>query len=374
MKRLNTITTFNSGVKLIFLNISVGYYWLMAHKKYLLFASQNYAYAILRPLQEAIRARGDDVYWYLSGKSINRGYLKNDEVALNSIEAVVTFGPDAVFVPGNVVPDYIPGLKVAVFHGFNVEKRTSSRGHFNIRGCFDLYCTQGPNTTEPFKVLSQKYHYFLVKETGWPAIDPLFDYSEPTKAKPTILLCSTFSSRLSCAEHLFDTIKELSASGKWQWLVQFHPKMAQSTVEKYKSIQNEHLTFIETDNVIPLLQTADVMVCDTSSVVTMFQLLRKPVVTFKNASPKDYMIDIDNVDLLEKSIEKALEKPNSLMKAIDHFIEDTHPYKDGQSSERVLCAVDELLNGLISPKKRKPLNLWRNLKSRKENGYWRLLR
>lgn len=220
-----------------------------------------------------------------------------------SIKDVMSYSPDATFVPGNNVPHFIPGFKVAVFHGFNVEKRSNTRGHFNIRGHFDLYCTQGPNTTETFAKLSKKLQHFSVKETGWPAIDPLYDFSEQQAGvRPTVLLCSTFSKQLSCAETVFETVKKLSATQRWRWIVQFHPKMAASTVDKYKAIQGEHLTFVETDNVIPLLQQADVMVCDTSSVLSMFLLLSKPVVTFKNSNPKTHLIDIDDVEKLEKAL------------------------------------------------------------------------
>ena len=61
--------------------------------------------------------------------------------------------------------------------------------------------------------------------------------------------------------------------------------MDKRIVDKYKSIQSENLQFVETDNVIPLLKAADVMLCDTSSVLIMFLLQGKPVVTFRNQSP-----------------------------------------------------------------------------------------
>ena len=48
--------------------------------------------------------------------------------------------------------------------------------------------------------------------------------------------------------------------------MQFHPKMPTEWVTKYKALSNQNLTFIETDNVVPLLKVADVMLCDTSSV------------------------------------------------------------------------------------------------------------
>lgn len=347
----------------------------MAAKRYLFYISQNYSYAILRPLQAAILARGDQVAWFLEGNEVNHEYLQANEQQLNTISQVQEYKPKVVFVPGNVVPDFIPGIKVGVFHGFNAGKR-NRRGfedHFNIRGCFDLYCTQGPNTTLPFKELAKQHQHFSVKQTGWPALDPLFDLSAIKKnIKPTILMCSTFSRALTCAPHLFDTVKKLSATGKWQWLIQFHPKMPINIIEQYKSLESEHLSFIETDNVIPLLQKADVMVCDTSSVLMMFLIQNKPVVTFNNIDPKDYMINITDKEKLEESIDYALSYPKELQEKIQFFIDNTHPYIDGKSSLRVLAAADELLNGENLPKKAKPLNVLRGFKMRKKLKYWKI--
>ena len=347
----------------------------MSAKRYLFYISQNYSYAILRPLQEVILARGDQAAWFLEGKEVNENYLLATENQLKSINAVQEYQADVVFIPGNVVPDFISGIKVGVFHGFNSGKlnRRGFEDHFNIRGCFDLYCTQGPNTTLPFIELAAQHQHFSVKQTGWPALDPLFDVSKVNKkTKPTILMCSTFSRALTCAPHLFETVKRLSAQGKWQWLIQFHPKMPRDVIEQYKSLESENLSFIETDNVIPLLQQADVMVCDTSSVLMMFLMLNKPVVTFNNISPKDYMVNISDEDKLEKSIEYALSYPEELKSKVEHFINDTHPYIDGKSSQRVLDAADELLAGKNVAKKNKPLNLLRRFKMRKKLNHWKL--
>jgi len=346
----------------------------MTSKRYLFYASQNYSFAILRPIQKAILARGDQVLWFLHGNEISYEYLTEGEQHILSVDNVIDYDPHAVFVPGNVVPKFFPGLKVALFHGFNSGKlnRRGFEDHFNIRGCFDVYCTQGPNTTDKFKQLAESCQHFVVKETGWPTLDPLFQeaHVEP-KNVPTVLMCSTFSRNLTCAPILFETIKKLSASGKWRWIIQFHPKMAKDIVQQYKSIQNPYLNFVETDNVIPLLQEADVMVCDTSSVLIMFLLQGKPVVTFNNVSPKDYMLDISEPELLEETIEKALSYPKGLMEDVNKFIKDTHPNQDGKSSERVLDQVELMLSGEKLAVKRKPLNILRSLKMRKNLNYWK---
>lgn len=347
----------------------------MPPKKYLFYISQNYSFAILRPLQEIIRERGDVVKWFLHGDEIDRSYIHDSELLLNEISEAVSYRPDAVFVPGNVVPSFISGIKVAVFHGFNSGKlnRKGKEDHFNIRGCFDLYCTQGPNTTLRFQELAEKHQHFLVKETGWPALDPLFNVDKKNNnGKQTVLMCSTFSRNLTCAPILFEKIKELSQTGKWNWLIQFHPKMESSIVEQYKSIQGDHLTFVETDNVIPLLQKADVMLCDTSSVLIMFLLQGKPVVTFNNIAPSDYLINITDPEKLEDSLASALARPADLIEKINYYIEQTHPRQDGSSSIRILDAVEEMIASGESARRKKPLNLLRKFKMRRQLGYWKL--
>jgi len=348
----------------------------MLMKKYLFYISQNYSFAILRPIQEVLLARGDDVRWFLEGNKVNPDYLNKNEIGFYKVDEIFEYRPDAVLAPANNIPSFLPGLKVAIFHGFDAGK-LDNRGrndHFKIRGGFDLYCTQGPTTTEPFMKLQKEMEFFNVIETGWPTLDPLFTNSTNNNNgnKPVILLCSTFSKRLSCAQDIFDTVKLISRSDNWQWLVQFHPKMDKAVIDQYKSIQNGNLTYIETDNIIPLLKKADVMVCDTSSVITMFLAQRKPVVTVNNIAPSLHLYNISDPDHLEQSISHVLKRPDDLMKHINHFIDQTHPYADGKSSQRVIAAIDDVLQGKYPLPKKKPLNLLRNLKFRKRLNYWKL--
>jgi len=347
-------------------------------KKYLMFISQNYSYAILRPLQREILARGGEVKWFFYGDEVNQNFLRSDESCLETIDDVIQWQPDISYIPGNVIPNFIPGKKVAVFHGFNSGKlnRKGYEDHFNIRGCFDLYCTQGPNTTSKFEELAKKHGFFLTKETGWPTLDPLFSkiennpYVDEGDKRQTLLICSTFSRNLSLAPKLYEQIKAYSEQGKWRILMQFHPKMPSELVDKYKALQNENLTFIETDNVLPLLQAADVMLCDTSSILLMFILQRKPVVTFCNQAPGEHLIDITDADKLTEAIDYAFTRPPELMAKIEHFCQQLHPYQDGLSSPRVLAASNELLlsNPALKPK---PRNFIRNFKMRRNLNYWR---
>lgn len=335
--------------------------------RYLLYGSEVYALAILRPLQAAIRARGAEVAWFFDGPGAE--FLGAGERLLGSVREIRAFAPDVVLVPGNHVPGFIPGLKVELFHGFSVAKRDEGKGHFRIRGYFDLYCTQGPATTKRFEELAREHGYFDVIETGWPKMDPLFTKGEaavPPDSRPTVLLTSTFTPRLSAARPLFETVRALAATRRWRWLANFHPKIDPATADLYRALPDEDLLYLETDDVIPLLRAADVMVSDTSSIASEFSLLQRPVVTFRRRVPEPHMYDVTETEELEAAIEAAIEAPPELMQKIRAYSDQVHPYRDGRSSERVLDAVDAVLSGKRPRRKKKPLNLWRNLQLRRE--------
>ena len=343
-------------------------------RKYLFYISHLYSFAIVRPLQKVITGRGDQVCWFFDDPTLKE-HLTSEEKCLETIAEVKQFNPGVVFVPGNIVPTFFPGLKVELFHGFHVRKRSAERGHFRIRGFFDLYCTQGPDTTIPFRELEKEHGYFEVVETGWPKMDPFFADDDETPStvkniKPVIYLASTFTPRLSCARALFETVSKLVDEQEYNWLVNFHPKMDQEVIELYKSIQCEKLSYIETDNILPLMQQADLMVADTSSVISEFILLNKPVVTLNNRAPGDHLINITEPADLGEAIKKALSRPEQLMAAIKAYGDHIHPYRDGMSSQRVLAAADSLADRGTEHLGRKPLNLIRNFKIRKKMGYW----
>jgi len=344
--------------------------------RYLLFVSKLYGYSIARPVQAAIRARGDEVAWFVHG--VSDEHLRDDEQQLKTAEEVMNYQPDAVFVASNWVPYFFPGAKVQLFHGFNAEKRDEHVGHFRIRGGFDLYCTQGPSTTPKFQQLAQQHGYFRAVETGWPKVDPLFqEHNAPGLReklgidKPIVLYTSTFSRRLSAAPRLHDTIARLAKAGRWHWLINLHPKMNPTIVDSYKALEGPNLSFIDTDNIIPLLKAADVMVSDTSSVVFEFMLQDRPAVTCRHRNPGPHLLNIQQADELEQAIEQALTHPADLMTEVRKYADWLHPYQDGRSSERVLDATEAFLASDYGKLKRKPLNLGRQISTRRKLGYWR---
>lgn len=343
--------------------------------RYLLFASQAYAFSILAPIAAAAVRRGDAVAWYLHG--LDPAMLPPGARRLTTVAEVKAFDPEAVFVPGNWVPPFFPGIKVEVFHGFSVHKRSLAKGHFRIRGDFDLYCTQGPDTTRGFQALAEQLGYFAVRETGWPKVDPLFDDSLPPlpreDERPVIMFASTFTPSLSCAPHLIDEVRRLAATGRWRWHVTLHPKTAAETVAAWRALEGPNLSYHQTGEVVRLLKSADLLVSDTSSVVPEFLLQQRPVVTFRNRKPGPELLDIQEPAQLEGAIERALAPDAEWLKAIRRYTERVHPYRDGLSSDRVLDAAREFIDtGLKNTLNPKPLNIWRRWKARRRLGYYRL--
>jgi UDP-N-acetylglucosamine 2-epimerase len=339
------------------------------HRKYLFYISQNYSFEILRPIQKKLIERGDSCCWFVEGTEVNLNNFNASEKVIKTIEGAVDFKPDAVFVPGNHVPNFISGLKIQIFHGLEWKKK----GHFKIRGFFDLYCTHGAITTKVFEKLSLKHGYFRVEETGWPKLDPLFN-TKPLIVEtdlPIILYAPTFSPNLTSAKECFEEIKQLIHSEKYYWIVKFHPKMNPLLMEPFKQIQAKNLLISESDSSLPLLKTANVLVSDTSSIVGEFLLLEKPVVTFRNRQPGDYLINIEEPSKLEAAIKSALAYDNNLIAKIRQENQLLHPYNDGKSTERVIKAVDKLLLVRSRSQSSKPLNFVRNLQLRKRLNYWR---
>lgn len=347
-------------------------------KKYLFYISQNYSFEVLRPLQSEIWRQGGEVAWFAedAGVNVNVSFFRPNEQVLTNIEDAIAFNPFAVFVPGNMVPTFLPGLKVGIFHGFvgfKKRKKDNLNYHFIIRDCFDLYCTHGESSTAAFQALAKKHKHFQVIETGYCKMDPYFSSllaDKKMNEKPVILFSSTFSPRMTQAPTLLPYIEKLSHNTKWKWNVTFHPKMAKETVEAYKKIQHENLSFIETDELAPHMVEADLMLGDNSSMITDYLLLNKPVVTVNNEAPTLYLHNITDPEQLESAIEYALAEPEELMRAIRDFGQYTHPYTDGKSAERVLLAVEQAAQNLYKIKK-KPRNFIRNLKARKKFSYWK---
>ncbi len=343
-------------------------------RRYLFFVNQPYAYSILRPLQAEIRRRGDEAAWFVAGCST--APLRDDEQLLATLEEARAYPAVATFVPGDWVPHCLPGIKVEVFHGLARNKRghasEAESDHYTIRGWFDLYCTHAETDTTKFAALAEQHGHFRVARTGWPKLDPLFAAGAPAGPRsrsdnepPVVFYASTFSRAITSAPVLEDVIARLAASGQWRFLVTLHPKMDPEIVARYRALGGPNLRFIDSDtDLLPLLAEADVMLCDTSSIMFEFMFLDRPVVTYRSRMAGPWLLDVENVDEVEAALAAALERPTALLEAARALCRELHEFSDGRASGRILDAVDEVLAAGPTPR-RKPLNLWRKLKLRR---------
>jgi len=344
-------------------------------QRYLFYVEQNYCYGILRPIQNVLTKRGDEVAWLPVGSEFDKTHFRDDERVFGHVREAIEWNPCSVMVPGNFVPDFIPGIKVMVTHGMISEKRRKKDGvlyAFTERGLFDLYITHGPSTTIRWQKMAEELGYFEVADCGWSKLDPLFDGSLKRKSieVPVIYFASTFSPRLTKASVLVNTIREIAQEHRWQWLVHFHPKMPKEITDLYRGIQSENLRVVEGYDTLQLLMDADVMLCDTSSITSEFALLNKPFVTFRNIAPTPYMINVRELNKVGPALERALTRPGEIMQAIEAHALETHPWKDGHCSERVVAATDQLVESGIGHLKAKPKNRIRHWKMRRKLNYF----
>lgn len=340
---------------------------------FLLLASESYSLPILRPLAtEAVR-QGHRVAW-LARDAVAAG-LHQDETRIAGAAALAAFAADATFATVHRPPPQLPGRQVQLFHGLNLDKRDGGTGHFRIRGLFDLYCTHGPATTEPFRELAREHGHFAVAETGWPKLDPLFApgpmevrFTEAARAsaggRPVVLYASTFTESLSSAAAFLPEARRLVARGDRYWLLTLHPKSPSHLVEAYRALAGPHARFVEAADLVGALQAADVLVCDTSSVNEEFALLGKPVVTIRTRVPRPFMLDVASPGEVDAAIEAARAGDPARLQAMREYVRMLHPARDGHASARVLAATQRLLEGGFGPLAPRPRSRWRAFKSR----------
>jgi hypothetical protein len=331
----------------------------MAH--YLLFVTKLYSIAVLKPVADLINGRGDIAKWYMGGSVRN---LSAPGPVLRSNLDVVDFQPTAVLAPGNVIPYHWPGLKVQNFHGLGEEKP----GHYRITGFFDLYCTPGPYITSRFEKLARKHGHFFVRETGWPKLDRLNNMvsieSAKTKlgldaADKVILYAPTFSPRFSSAADLLPAVKALAA-GDYRWIIKFHDLVDKQLAEDYRDALGNRAIFPSAPDISPLLEAADIMLTDTSSVAYEFLPLDRPIITYRATARVDKGINVTQADELGTAIQRSIDQPLEYSNKRHNYLAQLHPYNDGQSASRVVAAIDEIVHqGSIRELKRKPLNLIR---------------
>lgn len=342
----------------------------------LLFCENKYAFDILMPIQEeADREGGNEVLWYVHPKKIKEFPFCDNSRWTQSMQEAYDFSPEAIFCPGNIVPYYLPGVKIQVFHGYAGEKK----GHWVIRHYFDTYFTQGPHFTQGFEGLARKHGDFEVLETGWPRQDwvamHLHDF-EDEKARilrehnreKLVLYAPTFSPSLTSLPVMKEALIELVEKKSAVVIIKQHPLTKEEWVTEYKELakENKHIIWTDDFSVAKYQLMADIMISDTSSTIYEFLLKDKPVITYKASAKNIYWKDIQDVAELCEAYEEVQynHKYTELRRWI---IENYDPYNDGKVAKRMLDGARDYIARHGVPMKRK-LNLWRKYTSIKTFG------
>lgn len=189
--------------------------------------------------------------------------------------------------------------------------------------------------------------------------------------KPVILYASTFTKGISSSPIIYDEIKRLIQTKDWNWILTLHPKTEASLIEQYKNLAKEYhnVEFYDTTRNLEAILKADVMLCDSSSIINEFLLLDKPVVTYRNTNPGKHLLNVRNIEDVEKNLEIALKCDDELLKNIRAYSDENQKFRDGKCSDRVLDAVNDFIENYKGRIKSKPLNLFRKIKLRYKIHY-----
>lgn len=341
-----------------------------------LFCENKYAIDILNPIQtEVTKENIDEVLWYVHEKKIPDFPLKDFVKWTNKIQEVFNFSPEAIFVPGNIVPYYLTGVKIQIFHGYASEKKD----HWIIRRYFDAYFTQGPFFTKGFLRLANKYKDFEVLETGWTRQDwikkHLHDFDdnknnllEKYNKEKIVLYAPTFSPKITSLPYIKEGLTELINKKNILLLIKFHPLTKQIWIDEYKDFAKEHpnVIWIDDYSITKYMLMSDVMISDTSSTIYEFLLLNKPVITFNAISKDIYWKNITEPQQLCSAYDEVLNNDN-MKKLRQWVINNYDPYFDGKVAYRMIEGAKDYIRRNGTPTHRK-LNLWRKYTSIKTFG------
>ena len=207
------------------------------------------------------------------------------------------------------------------------------------------------------------------KAIGFPKLDPMFDGSVQQAQlsvlaksaaldtnKKTLLFTATWNdSGVSAISHWYDKLALLTQ--EYNVLVTVHPWTnieIKNTIKKTKGV-----FFIDTADIVPYIQLADVCIGDTSSVLAECCALDKAMVTFKvddgkrtvaevKQLIKEFSIQIEDFSQLQPAIKQALTQPERLSQARIKANQIMFDQLDGQAGLRAAEHLKSLFPQLSS--------------------------
>ncbi|MDX1363145.1 MAG: glycosyltransferase [Arenibacter latericius] len=339
----------------------------------ILFCENDDAYGVLAPIRTVLQEKNHQYLWYISNNLLDDFPFKDEDFTVSILDLQI-FKSDVIFVPGKEVPHYLRGVKVRVFNNLQ-----GKRWDYHETGpYFDLYLTQGPYFTEKFNRLKKKHQNFEVLETGWSKLDIYskekvkYDFEKTAILQQhqtdKIVLYAPTSTKPSSAPHLIREIESLAKTTGFVIYVGLQEKMDPIWVQDYEKLaQKTPNILIRTEkNMVKCLIQADILISDNSPHIYEFILMDKPVITYRYNNGKVLWDNSYSYTQLTQKVFKNLhEDPYASERSYINM--KIHPYKDGESAQRMVDAAQEYIETHGVPEKRN-LSLSKRLKMNAKFG------
>jgi len=313
--------------------------------KTVLFCKRRQSFDILKPLADELDKRKFEYIWYIDPKLFTEFPYKK-MLHTNDINYLNEFSADVIFTPETIIPYWLKGVKAHIFNSLIFDEEKFNK----MLDYFDLYLTPGPKFTNFFEKSAEQKN-FSVKETGWTKLDTLFNIADDEiinweknkllseyNVKYIVLYAPTSDEELTSAKLLKDAIVKLSSRKDVLFLVYFDEDMKEEIVQEYKEIDTKNIRILEDRNISKNMHIADLLISDTTSYIYEFTLLDKPVlsvdtklqdITWSNVSPSGVYLNVI------RTLENRVPTRNRREQTFKNY----HPYKDGESSKRVVEAT-----------------------------------
>ena len=219
------------------------------------------------------------------------------------------------------------------------------------------------------KKQSLSFNSNKVAITGYPRNDVFFDsnnYIDDLKTKyklekysKIIAYIPTFRDTEPTppfSDKFYQDIQQFLDETNSFFIVKRHP--ADKFLKVPRNFSNIKDLSHKTSDIQELLLITDILVSDYSSIVTDFALTQKPILIYPydleqyKKTCRDMYYDIEEIlpqpfiqnenDLLEKLKDDSWVRTPEAIKSYENFVKIFHKYKDGNSSKRVMQAIENL--------------------------------
>jgi len=152
--------------------------------------------------------------------------------------------------------------------------------------------------------------------------------------RPVIIYAPTGQKHNSLETMGEEVIKRIAATNEFDLIIKphDHPKNLINWTEQLSPMMNKHTVLSTNPDVIELLQAADVLITDASSVSNEFSLLNRPMIfldvpkLIKKASSKEgAMVDLNTWG---RQCGSVVETPDQIINTVEHAMADPNEHED----------------------------------------------